>query len=189
MSEPTSAPAGWYPIEDGRKLYWDGSAWTEYYDDPKAKKPKARLPMLAVWAFVVVALTIGFLMGSLARGSSGVSPAEVRSLEREIETLEDENAALLERNRELQAAGQPPVEEDYAAIVVERWGDCLADLGITDPPAYAATGDDGTQVVGYVVAQKPGLILTFTIGISNTGAVITIPSDSQSLDALETVGC
>jgi hypothetical protein len=24
----TQAPAGWYPQEDGRRRYWDGSAWT-----------------------------------------------------------------------------------------------------------------------------------------------------------------
>jgi hypothetical protein len=26
----TQAPAGWYPQEDGRRRYWDGSAWTEH---------------------------------------------------------------------------------------------------------------------------------------------------------------
>ncbi|GAB3439054.1 hypothetical protein GCM10027517_12010 [Phycicoccus ginsengisoli] len=27
----SQAPAGWYPQEDGRQRYWDGSAWTEHF--------------------------------------------------------------------------------------------------------------------------------------------------------------
>jgi hypothetical protein len=30
--EPSvQAPAGWYPTPDGRRRYWDGSAWTEHF--------------------------------------------------------------------------------------------------------------------------------------------------------------
>ena len=28
-----SAPAGWYPVPEGRERYWDGSAWTEQMRD------------------------------------------------------------------------------------------------------------------------------------------------------------
>lgn len=30
MSDET-APAGWYPQDDGRQRYWDGEAWTEHF--------------------------------------------------------------------------------------------------------------------------------------------------------------
>ena len=43
---PAAAPKGWYPFEDEPgKRYWDGTAWTEHYDRPKAPgDPKARHP-------------------------------------------------------------------------------------------------------------------------------------------------
>lgn len=33
------APAGWYPQEDGRRRYWDGSAWTEHVQPGPATSP------------------------------------------------------------------------------------------------------------------------------------------------------
>ena len=26
-----STPAGWYPQDDGRQRYWDGTQWTEHF--------------------------------------------------------------------------------------------------------------------------------------------------------------
>jgi hypothetical protein len=40
-----SAPAGWYPQEDGRQRYWDGSVWTEHFADsttPQVADPGTR---------------------------------------------------------------------------------------------------------------------------------------------------
>lgn len=28
-----NAPAGWYPVDDGRQRYWDGEVWTEHFHD------------------------------------------------------------------------------------------------------------------------------------------------------------
>lgn len=30
-TQPASAPAGWYPVPDGRRRYWDGAAWTDHF--------------------------------------------------------------------------------------------------------------------------------------------------------------
>jgi len=31
------APAGWYPVEDGRQRYWDGLAWTGHFHPPGSR--------------------------------------------------------------------------------------------------------------------------------------------------------
>lgn len=78
--------------------------------------------------------------------------------------------------------------EDYAALVQERFGDCLAALNVTDPLVFTA-GGDGTQQLGTVLGQTEGLLLTFSVGESNTGAIITVPADDATTTALGTVGC
>jgi hypothetical protein len=42
--------------------------------------------------------------------------------------------------------------------------------------------------VGEVVATAPGLILVWTVGVGNTGDVLTFP-DEATTAALESVGC
>lgn len=31
MTTEGQAPAGWYPVDDGRQRYWDGGQWTEHF--------------------------------------------------------------------------------------------------------------------------------------------------------------
>ena len=74
------------------------------------------------------------------------------------------------------------VGADPAALVAERYGDCLADLDATEP----STSDDGTTVI----ATIEGAILTWDVGQApNTGDPLTIPADTATIAALESVGC
>lgn len=43
----SDAPAGWYPQNDGRQRYWDGSTWTEHYAQPKEDLPGSRPSVVA----------------------------------------------------------------------------------------------------------------------------------------------
>lgn len=38
---PPMYPAGWYPAQDGRMYYWDGSGWTGHVSDPPSAGPGA----------------------------------------------------------------------------------------------------------------------------------------------------
>lgn len=46
MTEPSSAPAGWYPLDqDPRRRYWDGAQWTDHFEEPDQSSrttPRAR---------------------------------------------------------------------------------------------------------------------------------------------------
>ncbi|HEX3678469.1 MAG TPA: hypothetical protein VHU90_01995, partial [Galbitalea sp.] len=64
----------------------------------------------------------------------------------------------------------------------------LASLGVTDPLVYTP-GGSGTQQLGTVIGQTEGLILTFNVGKSNTGAILTVPGDDATTNALASVGC
>lgn len=83
-----------------------------------------------------------------------------------------------------------PAEEtpDYAALVTESYGDCLADLNVVDPLVYLP-GENGTKQIGTVTSIAEGLILTFSVVIANTGDTLTVPGDVETVRALETVGC
>lgn len=83
-------------------------------------------------------------------------------------------------------ASEPVESEDYAALVTERFGDCLVDLG-AGPLAFEA-GGDGTSQLGFVFGEAQGTPLEWSVGTSNTGAVITVP-DEATTTALEGVGC
>jgi host cell surface-exposed lipoprotein/uncharacterized protein DUF2510 len=55
-----STPAGWYPQEDGRQRYWDGSQWTEHFapgavTDDRAHGATAASPQIAAVAQAPVA--------------------------------------------------------------------------------------------------------------------------------------
>ncbi|RPH76186.1 MAG: hypothetical protein EHM88_20155 [Candidatus Rokuibacteriota bacterium] len=73
------------------------------------------------------------------------------------------------------------------AQVRENYADCLAALDATTP-VYTPGGTEGSQTVGEVVATAPGLILVWTVGVGNTGDVLTFP-DEATTAALESVGC
>lgn len=77
------------------------------------------------------------------------------------------------------AVSQTPV--DPAALVAERYGDCLTALQATPPVA----SDDGRTVV----ATAPGHVLVFGVGVSNTGVTGTTPADAATVASLATVDC
>jgi hypothetical protein len=75
-----------------------------------------------------------------------------------------------------------PSDVDPAALVAERYADCLDQLDATEPVA----SEDGTTVT----ATAEGVILTWDVGEApNTGDPLTVPADTETLDALATVGC
>ncbi|MEZ5227131.1 MAG: DUF4870 domain-containing protein [Acidimicrobiales bacterium] len=49
-NEGTGAPAGWYPTDDGRQRYWDGTAWTEHFAPGANAAPAGYAPMGAYGA-------------------------------------------------------------------------------------------------------------------------------------------
>ena len=77
---------------------------------------------------------------------------------------------------------------DPAALVAsaDRYGPCLADLGVTDIPT-TGPGPSGNLVV--TVETPEGQTLTWNVGVSNTGNLLTAPADEQTTAALESVGC
>lgn len=46
-----SAPAGWYPQEDGRQRYWDGTEWTEHFAEGAPAQPAASTPAAGSTAY------------------------------------------------------------------------------------------------------------------------------------------
>ena len=96
-------------------------------------------------------------------------------------------ATSAEAPAETPAAVELPEGADPAAQVSENYADCLAALGATSP-VYTPGGTEGSQTVGEVVATAPGLILVWTVGVGNTGDVLTFPDDATTA-ALESVGC
>lgn len=41
------APAGWYPQQDGRQRYWDGTAWTEHFAPGTTEQPRSLVAQAA----------------------------------------------------------------------------------------------------------------------------------------------
>ena len=80
-----------------------------------------------------------------------------------------------------QSVTPKPEVDNYAALVVERFGDCLAALKATPPVAT----DDGAMVI----ATIEGVILQWTVSTGKTGDVLTWPADPETAMALQTVGC
>lgn len=88
-------------------------------------------------------------------------------------------------------ASTPPTPNptvDYAALVEERYGTCLTNLGADVDLVFAAIDDGGTQQLGIVTGVAEGTILTWTVGEGNTGDVLTFP-DAPTSEILASVGC
>ena len=71
-----------------------------------------------------------------------------------------------------------PADVDTAALVTERYGDCLEALNATEP---TASGDT-------VTATTEGAILQWNVVVGNNGDVLTFP-DEATFTELEKVGC
>jgi hypothetical protein len=76
---------------------------------------------------------------------------------------------------------------DPAALVAsaERYGECLADLGVEDEPTTGPA--TGNLVV--TVEHGEGRTLTWNVAVGNTGDILTFPADDETIAALESVGC
>ena len=83
-------------------------------------------------------------------------------------------------------AASPSVDPAALVASADRYGPCLADLGVTDIPT-TDPGPSGNLVV--TVETPEGQTLTWNVGVSNTGNVLTAPADEQTTAALERVGC
>lgn len=73
-----------------------------------------------------------------------------------------------------------PEEPDGAALVAERYGDCLAELEATDPELDAA---------GDVTSMVSGGMLEWKVETSDSGDVLTVPADDFTVSTLATVDC
>jgi hypothetical protein len=76
--------------------------------------------------------------------------------------------------------GDEPEEPDGAALVVERYGDCLAELEATDPEVDGA---------GDVTSMVSGGLLEWEVETSDSGDVLTVPADDFTVSTLASVGC
>ncbi len=54
----STTPAGWYPQEDGRQRYWDGTQWTEHFAPGDAASPTAGPVGSAGWLPATSAATV-----------------------------------------------------------------------------------------------------------------------------------
>jgi hypothetical protein len=85
------------------------------------------------------------------------------------------------------AIGLPP-SFDPAALVAsaDRYGECRADLGVEDEPT---TGPGLTGNLVVTVEDGEGRTLTWNVAVGNTGDILTVPADDETIAALESVGC
>ena len=71
--------------------------------------------------------------------------------------------------------------QDTAALVAERWGDCLNKLNAGKPK------NEGSLFVTATIPNDAPL--TFRIRASNTGNTITMPFDAYTEEKLASVDC
>ena len=84
----------------------------------------------------------------------------------------------------------PTPTADYAGLVGERYETCLTDLGGGYDLSFASVDTtEGSRVFGIVTGIREAEILTWSVAESNTGDIITVPSDARTTDALASVGC
>jgi hypothetical protein len=73
-----------------------------------------------------------------------------------------------------------PSEAEVIKTITERYGDCITALKASK--VSHATGNS-------YISTAEGVVLTWNAGISKTGALLTFPADTETITALETVGC
>lgn len=180
MTDPTQpAPEktwspGWYDDGSGRRRWWDGSGWTDRFEDTTAAQPQSpkRKRAWPMWLAVTVAassLVMGFLVGSVNGSSAGAKIAsleeQVDSLQREVRTWESRDDSLSNwadelDDREASVAAREDavttVEEQIAANTFK--GDGVYVVGVDiEPGRYRSDGGsscywarltaDGTDII------------------------------------------
>ena len=78
---------------------------------------------------------------------------------------------------------------DYEALVVERFGECLAALNVPlDGLDSVVTGSGDTVDGSVFVPLRPGVMLEWIVKPNQEGGVLTVP-DAVSTEELAKVGC
>jgi hypothetical protein len=127
---------------------------------------------LKTWQIVVIVLVVLGILGSIFGANEENQPSATP------EPIETETSSETSR-------------ADFAIETVkERYAECFAELDLQGEFVYRETPDEGTaKDLGEVLITIPGGILTFDTGYAEGGAFITIPSDSETTQILEGVGC
>jgi hypothetical protein len=83
-------------------------------------------------------------------------------------------------------AASPSVDPAALVASADRYGECLADFGVEDEPT---TGPGLTGNLVVTVEDGEGRSLTWNVAVGNTGDILTVPADDETIAALESVGC
>lgn len=182
---PAPTPAGWYPVEDGAKRYWDGTAWTEHYDRPRERKPRRRIPLAASMIFTVLALLIGVAIGagSAGRGNANLqhdlteAAATINSLESTVSQLRARLATAQAATDDDEPAQEEPAPAPASTITFTlegdgntakvqmrgdysfTWqtaGDCYYSADLEDGSESLFRADAATDGSGFVYDLAPG---------------------------------
>lgn len=194
-SQPATAP-GYYDDGQGRRRWWDGTKWTDQYEQPattgNVKKP-GRARILSPIVVGVASLILGIIIGSASSGGGSRDlRAENRDLKDQVADLRADNTDLREQleggEADAPAAEEEP-EEPAAPAEVTTFGAGLYVVGTTPVPGtYSTTGPDGSNGAGCYYAWKSGTGSDADIVDNNIiqgSGVVTLAAG----EVFETQGC
>lgn len=187
---------GYYDDGHGRRRWWDGTQWTDQYEQPASSSaPKKTGParILSPIFVGVAALILGIILGSsFGGGGSRDLRAENRELKDQVADLRADNSDLREQ-LDGSAAEEPPAEEEpeqpAAPAEVTTFGAGLYVVGTSPVPGtYSTTGPDGSNGAGCYYAWKSGTGSDADIVDNNIiqgSGVVTLAAG----EVFETQGC